>query len=85
MVTHMKTTMDLPDSLLAEAKRVAAERSTTVKALVEAGLRKELSARAETDEFRLRDASFQGRGLRPEAQGLSWERLRELAYGHRGG
>jgi hypothetical protein len=81
----MKTTIDLPDSLLEEAKRVAARRSTTVKALVESGLRKELRARSERATFRLRDASYRGHGLRPEAQGLSWEAQRELAYGERGG
>jgi hypothetical protein len=36
----MKTTFDLPDPLLNKARRVAAARGTTVKALVEAGLRK---------------------------------------------
>jgi len=81
----MKTTMDLSDALLDEAKKVAARRSTTVKALVESGLRKELRAHAQRTTFRLRDASFRGRGLRPEARGLSWEALRELAYGERGG
>jgi hypothetical protein len=81
----MKTTIDLPDNLLEEAKKVAARRSTTVKALVESGLRKELRAHAEAAAFRLRDASFRGRGLRPEARALSWEALRELAYAERGG
>ncbi len=81
----MKTTIDLSDSLLEEAKRVAARRSTTVKALVEAGLRRELRELSAPTAFRLRDVSFRGRGLRPEAESLSWEALRELAYGERGG
>jgi len=85
MGAHMKTTIDLPDNLLEEAKRVAARRSTTVKALVESGLRKELRAHTGPATFRLRDASYRGRGLRPEARGLSWEALRELAYAERGG
>ena len=29
---------------------------------------------------RLRAASFNGKGLRPELEGASWDRLRELAY-----
>lgn len=81
----MKTTFDLPDSLLEEAKAIAARRSTTVKALVVAGLRKEIRELSETAPFRLRDGSFTGRGLRPEAADLPWDRLRELAYGERGG
>ena len=81
----MKTTFDLPDSLLEEARRAAAERETTVKALVEAGLRRELRENAKRSRFKLRDASFKGRGLRPEVAEAPWERLRELAYGERGG
>jgi hypothetical protein len=81
----MKTTFDLPDTLLEEARRAAAARATTVKALVEAGLRRELREGAKRRRFALRDASFGGRGLASEAAGGSWERLRELAYGERGG
>ena len=35
--------------------------------------------------FRLRDASVDGRGLQPGAEGLTWEQLRSLAYGDREG
>ncbi len=80
----MKTTIDLPDTLLEEARRVAAARATTVKALVEAGLRRELRERSHAAPFELRDESFAGRGLRPEIESASWDRLRELAYGGRG-
>jgi len=38
----MKTTIDLPDDLLIEAKKRAAETRTTIRALVERGLRREL-------------------------------------------
>lgn len=38
----MKTTLDLPDELLTEAKVLAARRKITLKALVEAALRREL-------------------------------------------
>jgi hypothetical protein len=81
----MKTTIDLPETLLEEARRAAAQRSTTVRALVEAGLRRELRERAKAPRFRLRDATFRGRGLRPEAAGATCEKLRELAYDGLGG
>ena len=42
MVTHMKTTLDLPDDLLIEAKTLAARRKTTLKAVVESALRREI-------------------------------------------
>lgn len=38
----MKTTLELPDALLIEAKTTAARRRTTLKALVESALRREL-------------------------------------------
>ena len=40
----MKTTLDLPDELLMEAKKYAVEKRTTLKALVEEGLRQRLGA-----------------------------------------
>ena len=80
----MKTTIDLPEPLLEEARRAAAARETTVKALVESGLRRELKEMAKAPRFRLRESSFKGRGLRPEIAGASWETIRELAYGERG-
>lgn len=38
----MKTTLDLPDDLLLKAKSVAARRRTTLKAMVEHALRREI-------------------------------------------
>jgi len=42
----MKTTVELPDELLIEAKMHAAAHRTTIKALIESGLRHQLSLRA---------------------------------------
>ena len=41
----MKTTIDLPDDLLVAAKRRAAEDRSTLRTLVERGLRQQLSHR----------------------------------------
>jgi hypothetical protein len=38
----MKTTLELPDALLIEAKTAAARRRTTLRALVESALRREI-------------------------------------------
>lgn len=43
----MKTTLDLPDDLLMEAKTLAVRRRTTLKAVVEGALRRELRPAAE--------------------------------------
>jgi Arc/MetJ family transcription regulator len=82
MGTHMKTTIELGDSLLAEAKRVAAEENTTLRALVEAGLREVLGKRRKRNvPFRLRRVTVKGQGLQPQLQGAPWQQLRDLAYG----
>ncbi len=39
----MKTTLDLPDNLLIAAKALAAQRKTTLKAMVEHALRREIA------------------------------------------
>ncbi|MDP1646775.1 MAG: type II toxin-antitoxin system VapB family antitoxin [Rubrivivax sp.] len=80
----MKTTIDIADALFAEAKHAAEREGTTLKALVEQGLRQVLVAQGrERESFRLRRATFNGRGLQRELQEASWDRLRELAYeGH---
>ncbi|MCY7314852.1 MAG: type II toxin-antitoxin system VapB family antitoxin [Rubrivivax sp.] len=81
----MKTTIEISDAVLAEARQLAAQHGTTVRALVERGLRRELAERkSRAAPFELRAASFKGKGLQPGAKGQSWEQLRELAYGDRG-
>lgn len=45
----MKTTLDLPDELLIEAKTLAARRKTTLKAIVESALRREIRPAAEME------------------------------------
>lgn len=85
MGTHMKTTVEIGDALLRRAKATAAREGTTLRALIEEGLRRALAERRRPARFRLRDASVDGRGLRPEVDAADWARLRELAYEGRGG
>lgn len=82
----MKTTVEISDALLAEARKVAARERTTVRKLIEQGLRHVITERRRKNRpFRLRSAGFKGQGLSAEATGAGWERLRELAYEGRGG
>lgn len=77
----MKTTIEIADPLLEEAKALAEREETTLRALIEEGLRGVLSRRISAKPFKLRDGSFKGgEGLTPEAAALGWERIRELAY-----
>jgi hypothetical protein len=81
-----KTTIDIPASLLSEAKEVAAREGTTLRELVEAGLRTVLDRRQRGRDvgFRLRDASVDGHGLQPEFRNADWERIRDATYSGRG-
>ena len=81
----MKTTVEIPESLLEEAKRVAARQDTTLRVLIIEGLRRVITERKRVGAFRLRKATFRGKGLRPDVAGASWERIREMAYDKHGG
>lgn len=81
----MKTTVEISEAVLAQARRVARAERTTVRALIEEGLRKVIAARSRRSAFRLRDASYKGRGLRPELAGAPWETFRDAIYKGRSG
>lgn len=76
----MKTTVDISDALFDEAKKVAARERTTVRSLIEEGLRRILSERKRAGVFQLRRATFKGKGLHPDVQNGSWQRIREMIY-----
>ena len=80
----MKTTIDIADSLFAEAKAVAAEQGTTLRSLIEEGLRLTVARRRKAGAFRLRDAGFAGDGLRPDVSLERWEQIRGFIYGEPG-
>lgn len=81
----MKTTVDIADSLLSEAKRVAAEDGTTLRELVAEGLVAVLQRRRRPTPAKLRDGSFEGQGVQSGVVEGDWETLRELVYEGRGG
>jgi len=85
MGSHMKTTIEISDALLKEAKKAAAREDTTLRTLVEQGLRHVIAQRKRRERFRLRRATFKGKGLSAEARAGDWTRLRELVYEGRGG
>jgi hypothetical protein len=84
----MKTTIDISGHLLQQAKKQAAREGMTLKALVERGLRKVLAEgqAGNNRPYKMADARFKGgEGLPPDVQGMSWQEILELSYGHRGG
>ena len=84
MAISMKTTIEISDPLLREARRLAAREGVTLRALVERGLQRVIAER-QHPPFRLRKASFRGEGLQQEMQDADWGRLRDAIYEGRGG
>ncbi|WP_218578695.1 hypothetical protein [Vineibacter terrae] len=80
----MKTTIEISDSLLREARKFAAREGVTLRMLVERGLRHVVTETKPVAPFKLRQASFKGRGLQDDLDQASWGRLRDRAYEGRG-
>jgi len=80
----MKTTVEISDSLLRAARKLAVREGVTLRTLVERGLHRVIAETRHGAPFKLRRASFKGKGLAPELNEASWDRLRELAYQGRG-
>jgi hypothetical protein len=79
MGTHMKTTVDIADGLFRDARRAASRRGTTLRALIEEGLRHVLGE-TPSKPFKLKDGSVGGDGLQPGIRPGDWEQLRGLLY-----
>jgi hypothetical protein len=84
MYSSVKTTVDISDPLLEAARRAAEREGTTLRALVEAGLRRVLSEAQQPSTFELRDARFEGEGLQPGVASAEWEAIRAAIYEGRG-
>jgi predicted transcriptional regulator len=77
----VKTTIEVQDDLLERAKRVARREGTTLRVLIEEGIRLALKTRQRRTAaapFRMR--TFEGEGLTPEFSGAGWERIRDEIY-----
>lgn len=81
----MKTTVELSDELLTRAKAAAHREETTLRALIEEGLRIILEQRAEQRKsYQWPDLSFGGEGLQEGIEEGNWTRIRDLIYEGRG-
>jgi len=85
MVTRMtKTTVEINDALLEEAKQLARADGTTLRAVLEAALRRELAERPRRTRFVLRDASSGHGGMSQEFVDGGWAAIRDAIYEGRG-
>ena len=81
MVTHMKTTVDIADDLLLRAKKEAEASSTTLRSLIEEGLREVLSRKSSAKQKLVKPVTFRGKGLQPEFHDKGWDAIRDSIYG----
>jgi hypothetical protein len=80
----MKTTVEISDALLSEAREVAAREGVTLRALIERGLHRAIEEAARSKPFKLRRATFRGQGLQAEYRDAPWEAVRDAIYRGRG-
>ncbi len=78
----MKATIDIADPVLAEAKLIAAREGTTLRSLVEEGLRCVIEERVERKSgFKLRDVSYGSGGGAPGIDPDDWMSIKHLVRG----
>jgi hypothetical protein len=82
----MRITVEVPEDLLQEARRIAREKGVPLESLVETALRQVVEAeQTQREPFRLRKHPFGGQGLHPDLVDADWSEVRRRVYGRRGG
>lgn len=84
MGAHMKTTVEIAEDLLRQAKATAQRERTTLRALLEEGLRWAIGRRRGKTKFELADGSVPGKGVQPGVDEGDWGALRDGIYSGRG-
>ena len=79
MLESMRTSVDLPDALLADAKRLAQARGITLRELTIEGFEAVLDRHRRAPKFHLSDASYGEGGLIEGLDESEWNRIRDLA------
>jgi len=80
MVAHMKTTVDIADDVLLRAKAFAEESETTLRRLIEEGLRRVLDQADSPESGQIDWVTFNGKGLQPEFLDKGWDSIRNAIY-----
>ena len=78
---RMKTTIDIADALLARAKRHAQRSGVPLRAVVEEGIRRVLSAQDSPTSYQLPDLSVGNARDANPLESMSWPELRDEIYG----
>jgi hypothetical protein len=81
----MKTTVEISEDLFARSREVVKREGTTLRNLIEEGLRAALARREQVaTPYHWPDLSVDGKGLAPEIEEGGWEPLRDRIYAGRG-
>ena len=78
-IRRVKTSFDISDALLAEARVYAKRHKTTVKALVERGLRQTMNESTKP-KVKFQPVVVNGGAVKPEMQNPNWSKIREEDY-----
>jgi hypothetical protein len=78
MVTHMKTTIEIADNLLARAKARASAQNITLRSLIEKSLAATLDQ--PLPATKVKPVTVKGNGLSREFEETSWEKIRDAIY-----
>ena len=79
----MKSTIELPDDLLARARQVAQREGLSMESLIEQGLQLVLRAHLQKPAAALHISPFLGDGLTPAFENANWDTIRDEVYGGR--
>ena len=79
--THMKTTIDIADSLFSRAKGLSRRDGTTLKQLVDEGLEKVLAEKEAQQPIKIEPVIMEGTGIDPALLQGGWSAMRDAIYG----
>jgi hypothetical protein len=87
MASHMKTTVQIPDALLADVQKIAQKNNTTFRALVQEGLLHVVEReRLKKKPLKLKDCSYPPKHqVKKLVEPMNWEDLRAMIYEGHGG
>lgn len=77
----MKTTVDIADDLLKRSQQLAKREGSTLRAILEEGLRLVLKERRAAGSRAFRFPTFGKDGLHAEFRDAKWEKIRTTIYG----
>ena len=82
MGTHMKTTVEISDTLYAKARRLAEARGLPFREVLETALHEHVERTKQPPQapFKLERKPFHGQGLQPGIREGDWDQIMELIY-----